>query len=295
MHYNEQQQILSSKNGINIYRGCTHGCIYCDSRSSCYNMKHKFEDIEITLNAPMLLDSALGKKRKRCMVGTGSMSDPYIHLESQLEYTRGCLEVIAKHGFGLSILTKSNTILRDLDLLKKINSQAKCVVQMTLTTYNDDLCKLIEPNTCTTRERFEALKILRDNNIQTVVWLVPILPYINDTEENIRGIMNYCIEAKVHGIICFGMGLTLRDGNREYFYEKLDEHFPGLKDIYKRNYGYSYEVISRNHAKLMEVYYNECKKHNILCNNDEIFKYLFQFEEKECYEQLNLFSNNIIK
>jgi len=291
VHYNEERPILSSKNGINLYRGCTHGCIYCDSRSKCYNMQHNFEDIEIRLNAPIMLESALSRKKKKCMLGTGSMSDPYIHLENKLEYTRECLKIIEKHGFGLSILTKSNTILRDLDLLKKINMKAKCVVQMTMTTYDSVLCKVIEPNVCTTKERFEVLKILRDNNISTVVWLVPILPYINDTEENIRGILDYCIEARVYGIICFGMGLTLREGNREYFYEKLDKHFPGLKNTYIRNYGYSYEVTSKHSTKLMRIYYDQCKKHNIVCSNDQIFKFLFQFEEKQCYEQINLFGD----
>lgn len=289
MHFKEAKAILSPQNGMNIYRGCTHGCIYCDSRSKCYNMEHDFEDIEVKINAPELLEDVLKRKRKKCMIGTGSMCDPYMHIETELNHTRKCLEIIDKYGFGFTIITKSNRIVRDLDLLKSINEESKCVVQMTLTTYDEDLCKIIEPNVSTTKERFETLKIMRDNGIPTVVWLDPILPFINDTEDNLRGVLSYCIEAKIYGIICFGMGLTLRDGNREYFYKKLDEHFPGLKQKYQKKYGYSYEVTSDNNDKLMNIFYSECKKHGILCDNDEIFRYLHTYEEKKQTEQLSLF------
>jgi len=289
MHYKEVKGILSPSNGMNIYRGCTHGCIYCDSRSKCYNMDHDFEDIEIKSNALTLLEDALKKKRKKSMIGTGAMSDSYIHLEEQLMHTRKVLELIDKYGFGVSIQTKSNRILRDLDLLKSINDKAKCVVQMTLTTYDESLCKIIEPNVSTTKERFEVLKVMRDNKIPTVVWLDPILPFINDTEENLRGVLDYCTEAKVYGIICFNMGLTLREGNREYFYGKLDKHFPGLKEKYHKKYGYSYEIISDNNEALMEVFKRTCKENSIVSNIDEIFKYMHTFEEKQEGEQLRLF------
>lgn len=289
MHYKEYKAILSPQNGMNIYRGCTHGCIYCDSRSLCYQMTHDFEDIEVKSNAPELLEAALKRKRKRCMIGTGAMCDPYIHLEKELRNTRSCIEIIEKYGFGLAIQTKSNRILRDLDLLKSINEKSKCVVQMTLTTYDEKLCKILEPNVSTTRERFETLKIMHDNGIPTVVWLGPVLPFINDSEENLQGILNYCIEANVYGIICFGMGLTLREGNREYFYKKLEEHFPGLKSKYQQKYGYSYECHSENNNALMKAFYSECKKHGIACNNDEIFRYLHTYENKTQMEQLSLF------
>ena len=289
MHEVEVKGILSARNGMNIYRGCTHGCIYCDSRSKCYQINHDFEDIEVKINAPILLENALRSKRKKCMIGTGAMSDPYIHLEERLGNTRKCLELIESYGFGLSIQTKSARILRDIDLLKKINEKTKCVVQITLTTYEEDLCKILEPNVSTTKERFEVLNIMRDNGIPTVVWLDPILPFINDTEENIRGILDYCIEAKVHGIICFGMGLTLREGNREYFYKKLDEHFPGLKAKYIKTYGNSYEIGSPNNSKLMAIVKSECNKNNIICDNEKCFNYLLEFEEKDKYNQLTLF------
>lgn len=289
MHYKEYKAILSPHNGMNIFRGCTHGCIYCDSRSNCYNMDHDFEDIEVKSNAPELLESTLRKKRKKCMIATGSMTDSYIPLEIKIRYVRKCIEIIDKYGFGLSIQTKSDRILRDLDLLKSINSKSKCVVQITLTTYDERLCKIIEPAVSTTRERFRVLEIMRDNGIPTVVWFDPILPYINDNEENLRGILDYCIRAKVYGILCFGMGLTLREGDREYFYQKLDEHFPGLKQKYHKKYGYSYEILSDNNESLMKIFYSECKKHNIVCNNDEIFKYMSTYECNQQEAQLNLF------
>ncbi|MDD4300829.1 MAG: radical SAM protein [Methanomicrobium sp.] len=280
MHFIKAKSLLSQKNGMNVFRGCTHGCIYCDSRSGCYNMSHDFSDVAVKINAPQLLEKELKSRRKRCMVGTGSMCDPYILEESELKITRRCLEIINNYGFGLSILTKSDRILRDLDLLIKINENSKCVVQVTLTTYNSDLCKILEPGVCTTQKRFELLKTLKENNIPTVVWLCPILPYINDTEENIRGLLDLCKEAEVYGVLFFGAGLTLRPGSREYFYDKLDEHFPGLKEIYQMNYGDSYEVLSPHSSRLAKILYDECKKENIVCDNDAVFSYLQTYEDK---------------
>lgn len=289
MHFKEAKGILSANNGINVFRGCTHGCIYCDSRSKCYQINHEFTDIEVKRNAPALLQKALLSKREKCMIGTGSMTDPYLQAEASLNVTRRCLEIIEKNGFGVAIITKSDLVLRDLDLLAKINENAKTVVQITLTTYDEKLCKIIEPNVCTTKRRFEVLKILRDRGIPTVVWLDPILPFINDTEENLRGILNYCVEAKVVGIICFGFGLTLREGNREYFYEQLDKHFPGLKEKYIAKYGEQYNVGSPNNNELMKIFESECQKYGIMSKPDEVFSYLRQFPSKKTYEQLTLF------
>ena len=287
MHYKTYKNILSANNGMNIYRGCSHNCVYCDSRSICYNMQHNFEDIEVKDNAPLILEKELKSKRKKCMIGTGSMTDSYIPLEETIGYTRKCLEVIKKYGFGVVIQTKSSRILRDLDILKQINEKSKCVVAMTLTTYDEELCKVIEPDVSTTKERFETLKTLRDNGIPTVVWLCPILPYINDDTKNLKGLLDYCIEAKVYGIICFGFGLTLREGNREYFYDQLDKNFPGIKEKYIQRYGTNYQVMSDNNRQLMKILTETCKKNNIVCNNEEIFKYLHEFPEKD--EQLTLF------
>ncbi|MDY4560194.1 MAG: radical SAM protein [Peptostreptococcus porci] len=272
-----------------LFRGCTHGCIYCDSRSKCYQINHKFEDIEVKENGIILLEESLKRKRKKCMVGLGSMADPYIREELQLNYTRKVLELINRYGFGVTLITKSANVLRDLDLLKEINSKTKCVIQMTLTTYDEELCKKIEPNVSTTKERVEVLKILRDEGIPTVVWLTPILPFINDTKENILGILNYCKEANVFGIICFGMGLTLRDGNREYFYYQLDKQFPNLKERYIREYGNSYVANSKNNKTLTALFHEFCEQHNIVYDNEAIFNYLKLFEEKNCLKQICFF------
>lgn len=288
MHKVNVKGILSAKNGMNIYRGCLHGCIYCDSRSLCYQMNHKFEDIEVKANAVGLLENTLRRKRNKCMIGTGAMSDPYMLIEEKLGNMRKCLEVIERYGFGVTMITKSTKVLRDLDLLKKINEKSKCVVQMTLTTYDEDLCRIVEPNVETTYERFRALEILHDNGIPTVVWLCPILPFINDTEENIRGILDYCVRAKVKGIINFDMGVTLRDGNREYFYKKLDEHFPGLKEKYIRMYGNSYQLSSPNSRQLNMIYKSECIKNGIMCDVNECFEYLNKYEDKYGGEQISL-------
>ena len=288
MHFVKAKGILSAKNGMNLYRGCSHGCIYCDSRSNCYHMEHVFEDIEVKENAIELLKDALTRKRKKCMIGTGSMTDPYIPLEMKLGNVRKALELVYEYGFGFTVITKSNRILRDLDLLQKINEKTKCVVQMTLTTCDEDLCRKIEPNVSTTEERFEVLKTLRDRGIPTVVWLSPVLPFINDTEENISGILDMCAEAKVYGVICFGMGLTLREGNREYFYEQLDRLFPGLKEQYIRTYGDQYMIESGNSQKLMRLFHRKCEKYGIVHDNDQIFRYLSAFEEKDDGGQLSI-------
>ena len=284
MHFVEAKGILHNKggyHGLNIYRGCTHGCIYCDSRSRCYQFTHKFEDVEVKRNAPELLEQALKSKRSRCMIGTGSMSDPYMHCETELRLTRKCLEIIHKYGFGVAVQTKSDRILEDIDLLDAINKEAKCVVQMTLTTYDDDLCSILEPNVCNTKRRIEVLEEMQKRGIPTVVWLTPILPFINDTEENITAILNECVRTGVKGIICFDMGVTLREGDREYFYDALDRHFPGLKERYIRTYGYSYNVPSPNREKLMGIMKKICRDNGIISDPDECFRYLNDLPDKQ--------------
>ncbi len=289
MHFVDAKGILSANNGMNIYRGCTHGCIYCDSRSHCYQMNHEFEDIEVKQNCVELLEKALHSKRKKCMIGTGSMSDPYMHCEEKLKLMKQCLEVIANYGFGVSVLTKSDRILRDISLLSEINRKTKSVVQTTFTTYDEQLCKIIEPNVCTTKRRFEMLMAMKEEGIPTVVWISPILPFINDTEENLDGLLEYCIKADVKGIICFGMGMTLRNGNREYFYQKLDEKFPGIKRRYWESYRYAYEAESPNSKELFKRLRNTCKEHNIMCDTQEIFEYIKEFPFNKDYKQLSIF------
>ena len=287
MHFIQAKSILSAKNGMNIYRGCTHGCIYCDSRSDCYGFDHRFEDIAVKQNAPELLEDALKRKRKPCMIGTGAMCDPYMHCEENLGYTRKCLEIIDKYECGVAIQTKSARILRDIDLLEKINRHSKAVVQITLTTYDENLCRIIEPNVSATKQRYEVLKECQRRGIPTVVWLCPILPYINDTEENLRGILGYCFDAGVVGIINFGFGVTMRSGNREYFYGKLDEHFPGMKERYIKRFGDAYECPSDNSARLWNIFRQECRAHGVMQNPGEIFAYMNEYPTVN--KQMSLF------
>ncbi len=289
MHFKGAKSILLPSGGMNIYRGCTHGCIYCDSRSRCYQMDHEFEDIEVKINAPELLEQALKRKRNASVIATGAMSDPYMHCEKDLMLTRKCLEIIKKYGFGISLLTKSTLILRDLDLICEINQSFKAVVNMTVTTFDDKLCKILEPNVAVSSERFEALRIFHERDIPTVVWLTPILPFINDTEENIVAITERCGELGVKGIITFGgMGVTLREGDREYFYKCLDKHFPGIKEKYIESYGLKYEISSPNNEKLMRTFKSRCKKYGIMTNTDEIFKFMRSTEDITG-KQLSLF------
>ena len=290
MHFVDAKGILTGKSGrygMNIYRGCSHGCIYCDSRSRCYQFTHPFEDIEVKQNAPELLEKALKSKKKRCMIGTGSMSDPYMHCEGELCLTRRCLEVIRKYGFGIAVQTKSDRIMRDIDLLDDINRSAKAVVEMTLTTYDDELCRLIEPNVCDTKRRIEVLKEMQKRGIPTVVWMTPILPYINDTRENVEAILDACIDAGVKGIICFGMGVTLREGDREYYYAALDRYFPGLKERYIREYGNAYMLQSPQESELMRLLKEKCRMSGMISDPEECFRYMQEFPEKD--DQISIF------
>ncbi len=290
MHFVDAKGILTNNGGytgMNIYRGCSHGCIYCDSRSRYYQFTHPFEDIEVKRNAPELLEKALKSKRRKCMIGTGSMSDPYMHCEEELRLTRKCLEVILKNGFGAAVQTKSDRILRDIDLLDEINRSAKCVVQMTLTTYDEDLCRILEPNVCSTKRRIEVLEAMQERDIPTIVWLTPILPFINDTEENVTAILNECVRVGVKGVIDFGMGLTLREGDREYYYAALDRHFPGMKERYIARYGSAYELPSPDAKKLMGIFQKICREHGILSSPDECFRYINELPDK--YPQMSMF------
>lgn len=287
MHFVKARGIIGTNNGMNIYRGCQHGCIYCDARSSCYQMNHLFEDIEVKENAIELLEAALRSRRRTCMIGTGAMTDPYMPLERDLCMTRRSLEVIEKYGFGATVLTKSDLILRDLELFRRIHQKTKAVAQITLTTLDDGLSRLIEPNVCPTSRRVEVLREFQRVGVPAVVWFCPILPFLTDTEENIRTVLDACRETGVKGIIWFGPGVTLREGDREYFYANLDKKFPGLKGEYIRRYGNSYEVPSPNAAYLNRLFHDTCEKYGIWHDNDRIFTYLHTLEEKE--DQMSFF------
>jgi len=286
MHYVQAKSILTPTS-MNIYRGCQHGCIYCDARSLCYQMDHAFEDIEVKENAPELLERSLKSGRKARMIGTGSMSDPYIPLEQKLQLTRRCIELIEKYGYGFTVLTKSDLVLRDLDLLCRINEKTKAVVQMTITTMDDRLCKILEPGVCVTSRRLEVLKIIQDVGVPTVVWLCPLMPFLNDTVENVIGIVDACADVGVKGIIQFGMGVTLRDGNREYCYKAFERHFPGLKERYIHTYQNAYELPSPNERLLADAFHDRCEQLGIWHDNDIIFRYLNTLEDK--HSQLSFF------
>ena len=300
MHFVNAKTILTP-HSMNIYRGCSHGCIYCDSRSKCYQFTHEFEDIEVKQNAPELLEDALRRKRKRCMIGTGSMGDPYIPIEKELGLMHRCLEIIDRYNFGATLITKSDLVMRDIDILTRINNKTKAVVQMTLTTADDELCRKIEPGVCPTSRRFEVLCACRDAGIPTVVWFSPLLPFINDTKENVEGIIEYCVRAGVKAILCFGIGLTLREGNREYFYRALDRIWGGsltpstgsgtagitgsLKERYIKTFGYKYEASSPRAHELW-IYLKECcRQNNIMLGNDAIFQWIEEFPQEEPLQQ----------
>lgn len=251
-------------------------------------MNHEFEDIEVKENGISLLEDSLKRKRKKCMIAMGSMTDPYIKEELELNCTRKALELVNKHGFGATLITKSANVLRDLNLLKEINSKTKCVIQMTLTTYDEALCKNWDQCIYNKGEIWSPKNTGGQWNFDNSLVNSHTALY-NDTEENIIGLLNYCKEARVKGIICFEMGLTLRNGNREYFYRALDKSFPGLKNKYIEEYGTSYNLPSKNNSELMKLFHDFCDKENIMHDNDEIFDYLRTFEEKEVAKQLSMF------
>ena len=287
MHFTQAKTLLSRYHGMNLYRGCAHGCVYCDSRSTCYQFTHAFEDIEVKQNAPELLEEFLRKRRKRCMISTGSMSDPYQPCEKELGLTRRCLELIGRYGFGASVITKSDLILRDLDLFDSINQNAKSVLQMTLTISDETLSRILEPNVCTSARRYEVLKSFQRRGIPSVVWMTPLLPFLTDTEENVRQILDWCFDAGVKGIVCFGAGMTLRDGNREYYYRALDRQFPGLSDEYRRRYGNAYEISSPEARALLRLFHEQCEKHGVIHDPEECFRYIATLPEEQ--RQMSLF------
>lgn len=287
MHFVGAKSLLTRWNGMNIYRGCSHGCVYCDSRSDCYQFKHLFEDIEVKQNVPEILEQILKNKRKKIMISSGSMCDPYQPCEKELKLTRRCLELIDQYDFGATVITKSDLVLRDMDLFCSINKKTKAVVQMSLTIADEDLSRKLEPNVCSTRRRYEVLKEFQGQGVPTVVWMTPLLPYITDTKENMKTLLEYCFDAGVKGIICFHVGMTLRSGDREYYYKALDRYFPGLSQTYREKYKDSYEVVSENSDELMRIFHEECEMRGILHTPEDCFCYTSKLPEK--YRQMTFF------
>jgi DNA repair photolyase len=269
---------------MNLYRGCLHGCIYCDSRSDCYEVGD-FEEVKIKINALEILEKELASKRTKGMIGMGSMSDPYNPYEKKYELTKKSLSLMEKASYGVFIITKSSLILRDIDVLKAINNKSKAIVGITITTSDDDLAKMIEPHVSSTSERFEALKVLNEAGIDAGVLLMPVLPFINDTLDNVKGILEKAHTSNAKFVYPW-FGVTLRDSQREFFYEKLDKHFPGLKKKYEMRFGNNYACESPNVKLLYETLGDICKNKGILYKMEDINRL---FVCKEDIMQISLF------
>lgn len=268
--YQENNSWFGNNYNMNIYKGCCHGCIYCDSRSECYQIDH-FEEVRAKENALLIIKGELKSKRRSGVIGTGAMSDPYNPLEKEFELTRGALELIDYYRFGVSIATKSDLILRDIDILKSISLHSPVLVKMTITTADDLLCKKIEQNVTKSSERFSALKMLSQNNIYAGILLMPILPFIEDSEENIISIVRLAHESGVK-FIYQAFGVTLRQNQRQWFYHKLDEHFPSIKDKYINHFGNAYHCSSPKAKELWILFVKECNKLGILYKMEDIIK-----------------------
>jgi DNA repair photolyase len=253
---------------MNIYKGCCHGCIYCDSRSECYRVDD-FDEVRAKKNALTLLARELQSKKRIGIVGTGAMSDPYNPWEKEYRLTRGALELIHARRFGVSIATKSDLITRDIDLLTSIATHSPVLVKITITTAEDSLCQIIEPNVAVSSRRFSMLKELSDNKIFTGILLMPILPFLEDSAENITGIVQ---RAYANGVkfIYPAFGMTLRQNQREWYYNKLDQYFPELRQKYIQQFGNAYECRSPNAKTLWPLFRQECDKVGILYKMPDI-------------------------
>jgi DNA repair photolyase len=269
---------------MNIYRGCSHGCIYCDSRSRCYQIEN-FDKIRAKQDALRLIRDDLAKKRKSGVVATGAMSDPYNPLEKEHKLTRNALELLNAYRFGAAIATKSDLVCRDIDILKDIQAHSPVIVKITITTGSDALSKTIEPNVALSGRRFAAIKTLSDNGVYAGILMMPLLPFISDTEENIVSIVRKAKECGAKFVYPL-MGTTLRTGNREYFYEKLDTHFPSVKEKYERQYGESYNCKSPNAKNLWNVFAGECRQSGILYEMKDI---MADYKKRYKHGQLELF------
>lgn len=268
--YRENDNWFGNNYNLNIYKGCCHGCIYCDSRSECYHIDN-FDEVRAKENALTLICRDIKSKRKTGVIGTGAMSDPYNPFEKKYELTRGALELINTYGFGISIATKSDLVTRDIDLLKRIKQHSPVLIKITITACDDELCKKIEPGVAASSKRFAAIKQLSDNGIFAGVLMMPILPYIEDSEENIRGIIHKAHENGAK-FIYPAFGVTLRQNQREWYFDKLDKLFPGVKEKYIKAYGNSYECHSPNAKQLMSMTKQECERLGLLYKMEDIIK-----------------------
>ena len=276
---------FGARYNMNIYKGCSHGCIYCDSRSNCYQIED-FGTIRAKQDALAIIRKQLRGRIGAGVISTGAMSDPFNPLEKEYELTREALKLIDRYHFGVAIATKSDLITRDIDLLSKINKHSPTIVKITITACNDKLSKIVEPGVCPSSKRFEALKKISEAGIFCGILMMPILPFIEDNEENIVGIVRKAAECGVN-FIYPAIGMTIREGQREYFYQKLDEKFPGLREKYEKKFNLRYRCTSDKVRKLWPIFVAECKMYGILYNMPDIIKaYQSGFWQEE---QLSLF------
>lgn len=294
MEYIEAKTILSgyfeSSNwfghnyNMNLYKGCAHGCIYCDSRSECYQIE-EFDRVRTKSDAFETLEKELRTKRKKGVVGMGGMSDTYNPFEKDLEITRGALKLIDKYHFGLGVSTKSDLIRRDIDIFKSIMRHSPVTVKLTVTSADDDMSKIIEPNVSPSSKRFAALKDLTDNGIYAGILMMPILPFILDTPENILGIVDKTYESGGRFVYA-GFGVTLRQNQRAWFYYALDKHFKGIKQKYVNAYGNRYECGIPNYEKISKRFKARCDDYGIIYRMQDIIS-----ESRRGYnkEQLSFF------
>lgn len=246
---------------MNIYRGCSHGCIYCDSRSACYQID-RFDTVRPKENALALLDAELRSKRSTGVITMGSMSDPYNPLEKELRFTRGALELIRRYQFGAAFTTKSSLCARDADILADISRNAPVCARLTITCADDDLCRKIEPRVSPSSGRFAAMRTLAEHGVFTGTWLNPLLPHITDTEDNIRRIVQMTADAGGRFVVCF-FGMTLRTGNREHYFAALERDFPGVREKYLRGYGNAYELTVPDADRLYDSFREECVRRGV--------------------------------
>lgn len=268
--YTDKTDWFGINYNMNIYKGCPHGCIYCDSRSECYHID-RFDEVRAKEHAMETLEKELKSKRKTGVIGTGSMNDPYSAFEKTYELTRGALKLINRYQFGVAIATKSNLIERDIDLLCEIAKHSPVIVTMTITTFDDELCRKIEPNVSVTSDRLKTIKRLADAGIYVGVLMMPILPYINDTENNILSIVR---ASKEHGakFIYPSFGVTLRQNQRDYYYQQLDRLFPGMSQKYRQTFGDQYSCHSPDAKQLAKVFKVACQSEGILYKMNEIIE-----------------------
>lgn len=282
--YAEQNAWFGCNYNMNIYKGCCHGCIYCDSRSECYGVEN-FDEVRVKENALDTIERELRSKRRKGVVGTGAMSDPYNSFEKELELTRGALELIDRYGFGVAIATKSDLIVRDMDILKRISKHSPVLIKLTVTSADDELCRKLEPHAPVSSARLEAIKELSDAGLFSGILLMPVLPFIEDTEENVTGIVERAHQSGAK-FIYPALGVTLRQNQREWFFNKIDELFPSVKKKYLKTFGNSYECRCPNHKELLELFRKECEKFGIIYNMGEI---IGAYKNRHESNQLSLF------